>query len=450
MGLDDEMKLKVATWLFEKRACTWWNSVKSRSSIPLTWTDFLLEFDDKNLSPLEEEIVVCTPLGERLDFDLILGMDWLSTHRAKVDCFKKEVIIQSLEGAEVVFTGEHRVLPFCVISALKALKLVRKGYPTYLAHVIDISREEPKLENVPVVSEFLNVFPDELPRLPPDRELEFTIDLFQGTAPISIPPYRMAPTELKELKVQLQELVDKGFIRPSISPWGAPILFVKKKDGTLRLCIDYRQLNIMTIKNKYPLSRIDDLFDQLQGAIVFSKVDLRSGVFHPYLDKFVIVFIDDILVYSRDNDEHAIHLRIVLQTLRERQLYAKFSKCEFWLQEVVFLGHIVSGVGIYVDPKKIEAILQWEQPKTVTEIRSFLGLAGYYRKFVQGFSLIAAPLTCLTPKGVKFEWDDVCENRFQELKNRLTSAPVLTLPMSGKGFVVYSDASKLGLGCVLM
>ncbi|KAK6229056.1 hypothetical protein SCA6_018007 [Theobroma cacao] len=207
----------------------------------------------------------------------------------------------------------------------------------------------------------------------------------------------------------------------------------------------------MTIKNKYPLPRIDDIFDQLQGATVFSRVDLRSGyhqlrikeqdvpktafrtryghyeflvtpfgltnapttfmdlmnrVFHPYLDKFVIVFIDDILVYSRDNDEHANHLRIVLQTLRERQLYAKFSKCEFWLQEVVFLGHVVSRAGIYVDPKKIEAILQWEQPKTVTEIRSFLGLVGYYQRFVRGFSLVVAPLTRLTRKGVKFEWDD--------------------------------------------
>ncbi|WRX08900.1 Reverse transcriptase domain - like 8 [Theobroma cacao] len=384
------------------------------------------------------------------DFDLILCMDWLSTHRAKVDSFKKEVILQSSEGAEVVFRGEHRVLPFCVILALKALKLVRKGYPAYLAHVINISREEPKLENVPVVSEFPYVFLDELLGLPPDREFKFTIDLLSGTAPISIPPYKMASAELKELKVQLKELVDKGFIRPSTSPWGAPVLFVKKKNSTLRLCIDYRQLNRMIIKNKYPLPRIDDLFDQLQGATVFSKVDLRSRVFHPYLDKFVIVFIDDILVYSRDNDEHATHLRIVLQTLQERQLYAKFSKCEFWSQEVVFLGHVVSGVGIYVDPKKIEAILQWEQPKTVTEIRSFLKLADYYRRFVQGFSLIAAPLTRLTRKGDKFKWDDVCKSRFQELKSRLTSTPILTLLVNGKGFVVYSDASKLRLGCVLM
>ena len=145
-----------------------------------------------------------------------------------------------------MFVGKHRVLPSCVISAIKASKLVQKGYSTYLAYVIDTLKGEPKLEDVLIVSEFPDVFPDDLPRLPPDRELEFPIELFSGTAPISIPPYRMAPVELKELKVQLQELVDKGFIRPSISPWGAPVLFVKEKDGTLRLCIDYRQLNRMT------------------------------------------------------------------------------------------------------------------------------------------------------------------------------------------------------------
>ena len=204
----------------------------------------------------------------------------------------------------------------------------------------------------------------------------------------------MAPAELKELKAQLQDLLDKGFIRPSVSPWGAPVLFVKKKDGTLRLCIDYRQLNKVTIKNKYPLPRIDDLFDQLQGAQCFSKIDLRSGyhqlkirkedvpktafrtryghyeflvmsfgltnapaafmdlmnrVFRPYLDRFVIVFIDDIMVYSRSEQEHAEHLHRVLQTLREHKLYAKFSKCEFWLSSVVFLGHVVSKEGISVD-----------------------------------------------------------------------------------------------------
>ena len=244
------------------------------------------------------------------------------------------------------------------------------------------------LGDIPVVRDYSDVFPDDLPGLAPDREIEFNIDLLPGTNPISIAPYRMAPIELKELKEQLQELLDKGFIRTSSSPWGAPVLFVKKKDGTMRMCIDYRQLNKVIIKNSYPLPRIDDLFDQLQGASHFSKIDLRSGyhqlkirredipktafktryghyeflvlpfwltnapaafmdlmnrVFKPYLDKFVVVFIDDILIYSKS---HVEHLRIVLQTLRTHQLYAKLSKCEFWLNSVSFLGHVISKEGV--------------------------------------------------------------------------------------------------------
>ncbi|KAG8485768.1 hypothetical protein CXB51_019099 [Gossypium anomalum] len=354
---------------------------------------------------------------------------------------------------------------------------------------------ESKLESIPVVREFSDVFPEELPRLPPIREVEFSIDLLPGTAPISISPYRMAPTELKELKAQLQELTDKGFVRPSFSPWGAPVLFVKKKDGSMRLCIDYRQLNKVTIKNKYPFPRIDDFFDQLKGATVFSKIDLRSGyyqlrvkesdvpktafrtryghyeflvmpfgltnasaifmdlmnrIFRPYLDRFVVVFIDDILIYSQNESEHAEHLRMVLQILKENKLFAKFSKSEFWLHEVGFLGHVVSGDGIRVDPSKISAIVNWKPPKDVSEVRSFLGLAGYYRRFVEGFSMIASPMTKLLQKNVKFDWTEECQLSFEKLKERLTKAPVLVQPESGKEFVIYSDASSIGLGCVLM
>ena len=245
----------------------------------------------------------------------------------------------------------------------------------------------------------------------------------------------------------MEEMVNKGFIRPSTSPWGESVLFVKKKDGSMRLCIDYRELNKVTIRNQYPLPRIDDLFDQLQGAKVFSKIDLRSGyhqlrvhdedvpktafrtryghfvflampfgltnspaafmdlmnrIFRPYLDQFVIMFIDHILIYSGSGEEHAEHLRIVLQTLQEHRLYAKLSKCQFWLDSVAFLGHIVSTEGVSVDPKKVEAILNWKPPTSVTEIRRFLGLAGYYRKFVEGFSKIASPLTRLTRKEESF------------------------------------------------
>ena len=294
-----------------------------------------------------------------------------------------------------------------------------------------VSGDDQSLEQIPVVCEFSNVFPDDINEFPPNREVEFAIELVPGSGPISITPYRMSPVEMAELKAQLEDLLGKHFIRPSVSSWGAPVLLVKKKDGSMRLCVDYRQLNKITVKNKYPLPRIDDLMDQLQGAGVFSKIDLRSGyhqirvrdedipktafrtryghyeytvmsfgltnaptvfmdymnrIFRPYLDKFVIVFIDDILVYSKTEEEHADHLRTVLQILRDRKLYAKLSKCEFWKSEVKFLGHVVSKQGIAVDPAKVEAVMNWERPTSVTEIRSFLGLAGYYRRFIKGFS----------------------------------------------------------------
>ncbi|RVX16738.1 Retrovirus-related Pol polyprotein from transposon 17.6 [Vitis vinifera] len=376
-----------------------------------------------------------------MDFDLIVATP-VGDSVVAVECL--EIVTFSIPGQpKFSFEGKHVDRPLRMISALRASSLLKKGCQGFLAK--------------------------DLPGLPPEREVEFTIDLVPGTGPMSKAPYRMAPVELKELKVQLQELLDKGFIRPSVSPWGAPVLFVKKKDGSMRLCIDYRELNKVTVRNKYPLPRIDDLFDQLQGACVFSKIDLRSGyhqlrvrgedvpktafrtrVFKPYLDQFVVVFIDDILVYSRSREEHEGHLSIVLQTLRDKQLYAKLKKCEFWLDRISFFGHVVSNDGILVDPGKVDAVANWRRPSTVTEIRSFLGLAGYYRRFIERFSKIALPLTKLTQKGVKFEWSDDCECSFQELKNRLVSAPILTIPSGSGGFVVYSNASHQGLGCVLM
>ncbi|XP_077222075.1 uncharacterized protein LOC143855912 [Tasmannia lanceolata] len=361
-----------------------------------------------------------------------------------------------------------------LISSLQARRLLKQGCEGYLAQVqvVDTSKKKMKLEDVPIVQKYVDVFPDDLPGAPPNRELEFSIELVPGANPISKRPYRMAPIELEELKKQLQELLDKGFIRPSVSPWGAPVLFVKKKDGSMRLCIDYRELNNVTIKNKYPLPRIDDLFDQLQGAMYFSKIDLRSGyhqlkvkkedvpktafrtryghyefivmpfgltnapavfmdlmnrVFHDYLDKFVVVFIDDILVYSKSREEHEEHLKIVLQTLRQKKLYAKFSK--------------FTREGISVDPAKTKAVEEWQRPTTATEIQSFLGLASYYRRFVENFARLANPLTKLTRKGVKFIWTKECEESFQTLKKRLVSAPVLALPTPTGGFAnVVADA----------
>ena len=263
----------------------------------------------------------------------------------------------------------------------------------------------------------------------------------------------------------------------------------------LRLCINYRQLNKLTVKNKCLLPRIDDLFNQLKGTSIFSKIDLRSGyhqlrikdvdvhktafrtryehyeflvmsfgltnastnfmdlmnrVFRLYVDQFVIVFIDDILVYSKDREDHDTRLRVVLETLRKEQLYPKLSKCEFWLNEVSFLGHIVSKEGIRVDPKKIEVVVEWKPPRNVTEVCSFLGLAGYYRRFVKRFSMTAASMTRLLQKNVKYEWSEKCQRSFDKLKAFLTEAPVHTQPTCGKEYVIFSDASLNGLGCVLM
>ncbi|WVZ80995.1 hypothetical protein U9M48_028423 [Paspalum notatum var. saurae] len=306
----------------------------------------------------------------------------------------------------------------------------------------------------------------------------------------------MAPIEQEEVKKNIDELLAKGYIRPSSSPWAFPVLIVEKKDtNEKRMCVDYRALNEVTIKNKYHLPRIDDLFDQLQGACTFSKIDLRSGyhqlkirpsdipktafttkyglyeylvmsfgltnapayfmhlmnrVFMDYLDKFIVVFINDILIYSKSEEEHEVHLRLVLQRLREHKLYAKLKKCEFWIDEVPFLGHIISKGGITVDPRKISAITNWEVPQTPKEVRGFLGLAGYYRRFIENFSKTAKPMTSLLEKDAAFKWTADRQAAFDELKKRLTTAPVLTLPDQQKKFTVYCDAFRDGLGCVLM
>jgi hypothetical protein len=408
-------------------------------------------------------------------FDVIVGMDWLSRVDATIECRTKILRIPLSGGETLEIQGEKP--------------------ESHKQILMNTNTEVTKLTDIPVVREFPDVFPDDIQGLPPPRQVEFRIDLIPDAMPVARTPYRLAPSEMQELESQLQELQDKGFIRPSSSPWGAPILFVKKKDGTFRMCIDYRELNKLTIKNRYPLPRIDDLFDQLQGAKYFSKIDLRSGyhqlrvreedvpktafstryghfeflvmpfgltnapavfmdlmnrVCRPYLDKFIIVFIDDILIYSRTKQEHEVHLRKALELLRAEKLYGKFSKCEFWLEEVKFLGHVVDKDGIKVDPSKIEAVENWRRPETPTEIRQFLGLAGYYRRFIENFSKIAQPLTLLTCKDRNFDWGEKQEEAFRILKEKLCNAPVLSLPEGNDDFVVYCDASGQGLGCVLM
>ncbi|GJW47711.1 putative reverse transcriptase domain-containing protein [Tanacetum coccineum] len=294
-------------------------------------------------------------------FDVIIGMDWLA-ERDFVIVYGKKVVRIPYGNKTLIVEGD---------------------------------------KDVPLICDFPEVFPDDFPGLPPPRQVEFRIDLVPGAAPVARALYRLASSKMKELSVQQQELLEKGFIRPSLSPWGDPVLFVKKKDGSFRMCIDFHELNKLTIKNHYPLPRIDDLFDQLQGLSVYSKIDLQSGyhqlyikaedipitpfrtryghfefqvmpfgltnapavfmdlmnrVCKPYLDKFMIVFIDDILIYSKDKEEHGEHLNIILELLKKEQLYAKFSKCDFWLDSVQFLSHVIDNEGVHVDPAKIEAI----------------------------------------------------------------------------------------------
>ena len=304
----------------------------------------------------------------------------------------------------------------------------------------------------------------------------------------------MSPKGLDELKQQLKDLTDKGYIQPSVSPFGAPVLFVPKKDGGMRMCVDYRALNRVTVHNRYPLPRIDELLDRLRGAKFFTKIDLRSGyhqirvhpddvhktafrtryghfeflvlpfgltnapatfmhlmhsIFREHLDSFIIIFLDDILVYSGDMETHVTHVRQTLAILREHQLYAKVSKCSFFQHRVEYLGHIVSSEGLSPDPAKVAAVADWKVPTSVTEVRSFLGLAGYYRRFIPQFAKIAAPLTNLTRKNTPFTWSLREGEAFEQLKTVLLHAPVLQLADPERTFVVTTDASDFAIGAVL-
>ncbi len=348
-----------------------------------------------------------------------------------------------------------------------------------------------------VLEEFLDVMPKELPEeLPPRRRVDHAIEVMPGVAPPAKAPYRMSHEELKELKVQFEELLAKRYIKPNKSPYGAPVLFVHKKDGTLRMCVDYRALNKATVKNRYPLPCIDDLFDRLSRAKVFSRIDLRSGyyqiriaegdeektacrtrygsyeflvmpfgltnalatfctlmndIFRKWFNDFVVVYIDDILIYSGSLEEHEEHLCKVFQRLRENKLYAKLEKCEFGVTEVDFLGHRITQEGLKMDDHKVKVILDWEPPKSVSALRSFLGLAFYYRKFIKNFAKIAAPLTNLLKKSaVTYEWEKACDEAFETLKGILVKAPVLRLPNFDKEFEIHSDVSDFAIGGVLV
>ena len=348
---------------------------------------------------------------------------------------------------------------------------------------------------VALLKAFAHVFPEEIPTgLPPKREIQHHMDLIPGAVLPNKPAYRMNPKDTNEIQRQVEELVTKGLVRESLSPCAVPALLVPKKDGSMRMCVDSRAINKFTIKYRYPIPRLEDMLDELHGSQVFSKIDLRSGyyqiriregdewktafktkgglfewlvmpfglsnapstfmrlmnqVFRPYIGRFVVVYFDDILIYSQSEQDHYDHLREIMEVLEKENLYGNLKKCTFFVKEVIFLGYVVSRDGIKVDESKIEAIRSWPVPKSIHDVRSFYGLASFYRRFIRDFSTITAPMTEVI-KGSFFQWTSRAQEAFEAIKAKLTQAPVLALPCFDKVFEVECDASGIGIGGVLV
>ncbi|KAJ4780790.1 polyprotein [Rhynchospora pubera] len=438
-------------------------------------------------------------------YDLILGMDWITQMGPMLIDGAKGMVQLTCGGTTIKLQVQNEMaeLKLCD-GSINVSQELHKGnevivaqlFTTWVGPLSDTNAQPQKVipqELQQVVSTYSNVFADPT-SLPPERLLDHHIQLKPDAQPINIRPYRFSHFQKLEIEKIVEELLQSGYVRPSTSPFASPILLVKKKDQTWRLCVDYRRLNDYTVKNKFPIPIIDDLLDELRGATIFSKIDLKSGyhqirmaapdipkttfrthmghyeftvmpfgltnaqatfqalmnsIFKPYLRKFLLVFFDDILIYSSSMSEHAIHLTLTLQLLQQHQLFAKLSKCEIDTPTVEYIGHIISAEGVATDPAKIEAMVSWPIPKTVKQLRGFLGLTGYYRKFIQSYGLISRPLTDLLKKDA-FKWNSEAQLAFTELKAAMTAAPVLALPDFTKPFIIETDASQNGLGAVLM
>ena len=433
------------------------------------------------------------------NFDVILGLPWLRKYCSSWDFGKMMLLLNAGSKLVKLQLSDSRSLECPALEG--SCSQADPGSSHDQVFVVDFESEglPPALQTL--AEEFSDVFaepPAGLPPagLPPTRgDTIHPIPLLPGAAPVAKPMYRLNKVERLVLKDEVLSLLQKGYIEPSSSPFASPVHFVQKKDGSMRMVIDYRAVNDITVKNRFPLPRIDDLLDELQGAKIFSSLDLRSGyhqiriadedapktafrtpeglyhfrvlpfglcnapatfqrvmnkVFAPVIGKFVVIYMDDILVYSKTPEEHVLHLREVFKLLRDAKLYVKLSKCDFWKTELVFLGYTVGADGIKPNPSKIAAVQEWPSPKNVKELRSFLGLATFFRRFVQGFSTLVAPLTSLLRKESAFVWNAVCEQTFLKLKEVLTSAPVLAMPDYDKPFEVWCDASGIGIGALLL
>jgi len=478
-----------------------------KSYIDQALVDFELtlgNFNDKIIS------AYVFPIKSDANYDLILGLPWLFNINPHID-WKTRIITITANNQRYLLKPinlSKQIIKKNVIDTIgcadnflinaKQLSRCKQIYLVTIKITSNCSTDTATSTNKQInklIEEFNDLFPNDLTELPPKRNIDHEIKIIENTTPPSQQPFRMSQPELAELKHQLEILLEKGFIRPSKSPYAAPVLFAKKKDGTLRMCVDYRALNKITIKNKYPIPRIDEMLDQLNGAKIFSRLDLKSGyhqirikdddiektafrtlygsfefivlpfgltnapptfmrlmnsIFHKYLDDFVIIYLDDILIYSINEQEHLTHIKLVLQLLRDNHLYVNKEKCEFSVDQIEFVGHIVTANGIKADANKVIAIKNWPIPQTPTSVRSFLGAAGFYRRFIPNFSEIAAPLTDLTRDNYKFEWTNKQHTAFVTLKDALSTAPVLRLPDFKLTFIVVTDASMIAVGGVLM
>ena len=441
---------------------------------------------------------------------LILGKPWLTYVNPPIDWVTNTITVTK---GNVTYTltppADDESPTVNMLSAMQMKRIIRKGQMAYLAVIREVPEGDNRLEiSAPsngewqsaiqgILDKHKTIF-EKLPKgLPPKRSVDHHIELEPGSKPPYLPIYHMSPLELEELKRQLTDLLEMGFIRPSQSPYGAPVLFVPKKNGKLRFCVDFRALNKLTIKNRYHLPRIDELLDRLQGAKYFSKLDLQSGyhqiriaeddgsiqrtafrtryghyewlvlpfgltnapatfqqlmndILRPYLDQFVIVYLDDICIYSKTKEEHLEHLDKVLTILEQHRLFVGLDKCSFGVQEMEFLGHVVGTDGVKVDPKKVQAVKDWPTPKDVKEVRSFLGLTGYFRRFIRHYAHKALPLTNLTKKETRWHWGTAEQEAFDQLKEALTSAPMLVLPDPTLPYEVFTDASGFALGATLL
>ena len=442
------------------------------------------------------------------DWDLILGQSWLEPHHAVINFQRNSVTFWKSNKHHILSTSDmhtcqaKRVASPHLLSVAQVQRAVKQGCRTFLVNVTAQPEGsppdlDPGIQSV--IDEYSDRFPEgrfpKLETIPPVR-VGHTIPLQDPSSqPPFRPLYRLSPLEHKEADSQIQLLLEAGLIEPSSSPYGAPILFAAKKDGGLRMCIDYRALNKLTVKNRYPLPRIDDLLDAAQGAQVFSSIDLLSGyhqiriqpedipktafrtpfglfqwkvlsfgltnapatfqavmndVLRPVIGKFALVYLDDILIFSKDIVEHSEHIRTVLQLLRDNQLYAKMSKCTFAQPELEFLGHVLGRDGLRVDPRKTAVVAEWPVPRDLSQLRTFLGMANYFRKFIQNYAQRTLVLTRMLRKDRAWEWLLECQKAFEDIKTALTTAPVLALPDFSKPFDVVCDASGLGLGAVLL